>query len=117
METQTGATLGSRAMRIRVVDAAAPIEPSVPLRKIVSRYLVMLIGVLLSLAILYGLNLAEVAASSLFFWTLIGVVVAIGWIIFLIIPIANKRDPLYDRMASTAVIRASHDDRQGDRAH
>jgi uncharacterized RDD family membrane protein YckC len=123
METQTGATLGSRAMRIRVIDAAAPVVPSVPLRKIVLRYLAMLIGVLPILAVLliyfgpYGLDLEEIAASSFFVWVFIGVIVLNGWIIFLIVQIAKKRDPLYDRMAGTAVIRASHDHRQDNRAH
>lgn len=50
METRTGATLGSRAMRIRVIDVAAPAGPSVPLRKIVLRYLVMLLGLIPALA-------------------------------------------------------------------
>jgi len=110
-------------MRIRVIDAAAPIVPSVPLRKIVLRYLAMLIGVLPALAILliyfgpYGLDLEEIAASSFFVWVFIGAIVLNGWIIFLIVQIAKKRDPLYDRMAGTAVIRASHDHRHDNRAH
>ena len=41
METRTGTTLGSRAMRIRVIEATTPAGPNIPLCKIVSRYLVM----------------------------------------------------------------------------
>lgn len=58
METRTGATLGSRAMRICVIDAAAPDGPGVPLSKIVMRYLAMMIGclpILAGLLIYFGL--------------------------------------------------------------
>ena len=50
METRTGATLGKRAMGIRVIDAAAPDACGVPLRKVAMRYLAMLIGFLPILA-------------------------------------------------------------------
>jgi hypothetical protein len=33
--------------------------------------------------------------------------VLFGWIIFLSAQMARKRDPLYDRIAGTAVVRAS----------
>jgi len=51
MEARTGASLGDRAMRIRVVDAAVPAAPSVPLRKIVTRYLAASVGFLPMLAV------------------------------------------------------------------
>jgi hypothetical protein len=37
-----------------------------------------------------------------------------GWAIFLVVQIARKRDPLYDKMAGTAVVRALHDHQNGD---
>jgi hypothetical protein len=109
METRTGATLGSRTMRIRVIDAAKPAVLSVPLRKIALRYLAMLIGFLpyfFAGLRLYGSDIEDIAASSVFMWLLvIGGGVALGWIIFLSVQIACKRDPLYDWMAGTAVVR------------
>jgi uncharacterized RDD family membrane protein YckC len=59
METRTGATLGGRATRIRVLNAAATDASGVPLRKSMVRYLVLCIGtrhrpVLLRLLRRYG---------------------------------------------------------------
>jgi uncharacterized RDD family membrane protein YckC len=122
METRTGATLGKRAMQLRVIDSAAPVGSRVPPRKIVLRYLVMAIGILpilvlnLAVPLIYGSDLEELAkfiASSFFLWVFIGgYMVGTGWAILLIVQVAKKRDPLYDRMAGTAVLRASHDHRQ-----
>lgn len=148
METRTGATLGSRAMGIRVIDAAAPAAPSVPLRKIVLRYLAVLIGLLPTFAgliIYFGLHGSLDQLDMLFklsrgdsLWTKVelgagalqwhpifgelldlpdillgaapplfgaGAMVLGGWVIFLMVQIARKRDPLYDRIAGTAVVR------------
>ena len=116
MEARTGASLGDRAMRIRVVDAAVPAAPSVPLRKIVTRYLAASVGFLpmlavalayLSLAYLYGADLEEISASSIFTWLGITGAAAFGWVIFLTVQIIRKRDPLYDRIAGTAVVRVA----------
>jgi hypothetical protein len=105
METRTGTTLGSRAMRIRVIEATTPTGPNIPLCKIVSRYLVLLIGVLPFLADIYfGSVINELAGSS---FTSVAVAVLFGWIIFLSVQMARKRDPLYDKIAGTAVVRAS----------
>jgi uncharacterized RDD family membrane protein YckC len=116
MEARTGASLGDRAMRIRVVDAAVPAAPSVPLRKIVTRYLAASVGFLpmlavalayLSLAYLYGADLEEIPASNIFTWLGITGAAAFGWVIFLTVQIIRKRDPLYDRIAGTAVVRVA----------
>jgi uncharacterized RDD family membrane protein YckC len=112
-EARTGATLGDRAMRIRVVDAAVPAAPSVPLRKIVTRYLVASVGFLpmlavaLALAYQYGADFEEIAASNIFTWLGITAAAAFGWVIFLTVQIIRKRDPLYDRIAGTAVLRVA----------
>jgi uncharacterized RDD family membrane protein YckC len=111
METRAGATLGDRATRIRVVDAAVPAAPSVPLRKIVTRYVAVLAGFLPMLAVAlvyfwqYGADLEEFAASNIYRWLLITGAVALGWILFLNVQIIRKRDPLYDKIAGTAVVR------------
>src|SRR5262249_25574786 len=73
-EARTGATLGDRAMRIRVVDAAVPAAPSVPLRKIVTRYLAASVGFLpmLAVALAYfwpnGPAFVENSPSKIFTW-------------------------------------------------
>jgi uncharacterized RDD family membrane protein YckC len=113
METRTGATLGDRAMRIRVIDAAVPAAPSVPVRKIVTRYLAVSVGFLPMLAVAlayfgpYGPDFEEIAASNIFTWLWITGAAAFGWVIFLTVQIIRKRDPLYDRIAGTAVVRVA----------
>jgi uncharacterized RDD family membrane protein YckC len=108
-ETRTGATLGKYAMGIRVIDAAAPAGPTVPLRKIALRYLVMLIGfVWIFFAPSYS-RFDESVSSRLYdFVFSAGVLVLLAWITFVNVQIARKRDPLYDRMAGTAVVRAAN---------
>ncbi len=56
METRAGATLGKRVMGMRVIDVAAPARPSVPLRKIALRYLVLLTPILAGLLAFLGLQ-------------------------------------------------------------
>src|SRR5262249_44052909 len=86
-ETRTGATLGKYAMGIRVIDAAAPVGSTVPLRKIVLRYLVMLIGFVW---ILFTPSYSAYSPPyDLVFDA--GLLVLIGWIIFLNVQIARKR--------------------------
>ena len=151
MEARSGATLGSRAMGIRVVDVRQPASSSVPLRKIALRYLSMLIGFLPLLAVLvvslrsygspadlrtflasvsgwdplmsdggswrvqwnpYLLNLPEHLLGPATSWpgddgwpSGVAVILADLWIIVLAVQIAMKRDPVYDRVAGTAVLR------------
>jgi uncharacterized RDD family membrane protein YckC len=111
MERRTGATLGNLTMRIRVIEAAEPDYLGVPLRKIIFRYLVMLIGFvpLITVALVYGVrygeNLEAVADSDVFAWLQIAGIAGVGWGIFLTVPVVRKRDPLYDRIAGTAVVR------------
>jgi hypothetical protein len=111
METRTGATLGNLAMRIRVIETAEPDYLGVPLRKITFRYLVMLIGFLplvvvaLVYGVQYGNDLDAAARSGVFTWLVVAGIVALGWGVLLSIQAALKRDPLYDRIAGTTVVR------------
>jgi RDD family protein len=117
METQTCATLGDRWTRVRVVDASAPDAYGVPLRKIIIRYLATLIGfapmvaVWLVYAVRYGLDIEaiiEAIAETDFFTLLILTgIPAFGWLVLISVQIAMKRDPLYDSIAGTAVVRVT----------
>ena len=110
-ETRTGASLGDRATRIVVVDTLSPADASIPLRKIIVRYLVMLIGLvpMLGAALVFlgpfGPDIDELADSAYFTWLWATGVFAIGWGLYLSIAIIRKRDPLYDKIAGTAVVR------------
>ena len=49
-------------------------------------------------------DLEALAESDFFIWLTLSGIVAFGWLVFICAQIAMKRDPLYDRIAGTAVI-------------
>jgi RDD family len=108
---KTGRSLGARVVKIRVVDTAQPGAPGVPLGKVIIRYLAMLIGAVPVLAVM-GYRLATSGGSAdaiftagFFQWFIYAGAVAAIWCIVLIVQIARKKDPVYDRLAGTAVLR------------
>jgi uncharacterized RDD family membrane protein YckC len=112
MKAVTGATLGDRRMGIRLVDAAMPDCGGVAWHQITIRYLAMLVGFVPGLAVMLiffvahgDANPEAVAANDLFAWIGTIGILYLGWIAFLCVPVIRKRDPLYDRMAGTAVVR------------
>lgn len=110
-ETRTGASLGDRATRIVVIDALSPADASIPLRKIIVRYLAMLIGLLPMLVVTliflgpFGPDIDALADSAYSKWLWAAGAFAIAWGLYLAITIIRKRDPLYDKIAGTAVVR------------
>jgi uncharacterized RDD family membrane protein YckC len=114
METRTGATLGSRATRIRVRNTAAPDVTGVPLRKIIVRYVGLFLGlgppfaIFLIYFVFYGGDLEAMFDSKPFLWAAAAAtVLGLGWTIVLIAQMIAKHDPIYDRIAGTAVVRTS----------
>ena len=111
MTWKTGATLGARVVKIRVIDTANPGAPGVPLGKAIVRYLAMLIGAVPALALLIyqvaivGGSADEIFTGNFFRWFAIAGLLWALWLLALIIQIARKRDPWYDRLAGTAVVR------------
>ena len=138
METWNGATIGSRVLRIRVVDVAEPNAFGVSYRKIIARYLAMLGGLIPMLIVgLYSVEIYGSAKFSVYTSIKPGGVPALPlsifplelvlnpedstrlvvsiwisnqilaiWCLVLIVQIACKRDPYYDRIAGTAVLRS-----------
>jgi hypothetical protein len=110
MVWKTGKTLGARAVRIRVIDVANPGAPSVPLGRVIGRYLAMLIGA----APLFALLIYQYAATGgsadamftgqFFQWFTYAGVLGAGWAIVVIGQMGLKIDPVYDRLAGTAVV-------------
>jgi uncharacterized RDD family membrane protein YckC len=120
MEAATGATLGNRWTRTRVVNALEPKARRVPLSKVIIRHLMMWTGAvpLLVVYIVYGLryrlDLDSMAQGGLFQWLYLAGSLAFIWLIFICVQIAGKRDPIYDSIAGTAVVQvAPGDDREG----
>jgi uncharacterized RDD family membrane protein YckC len=107
---KTGRTLGARVVGIRVVDADNPDVPGVPLHKSILRYLAMFIGAVPAFAILIqryavaGGNADAMFTVDVFRWFAFAAVVGALWEIVLIIQIARKTDPIYDRLAGTAAL-------------
>jgi uncharacterized RDD family membrane protein YckC len=110
MVWKSGRTLGARVVGVRVVDAEYPDTPGVPLRKAIIRYLAMFVGALPACALwVYRYVVAKGSADAMFTadafrWFTITAIVGALWTIVLIIQIVSKRDPVYDRLAGTAVL-------------
>jgi RDD family len=107
---KTGRTLGGRIAGIRVVDTRSPETSGVPLGKTIIRYLAILIGAVPALALLvYAIVAGGDGPHATFtpdLFRLIPFAAVIGgiWAIVLIVQVALKTDPIYDRLAGTAVL-------------
>jgi uncharacterized RDD family membrane protein YckC len=108
---KSGKTLGSRILKVRVIDTANPGAAGVPLRKTIVRYLAMMIGAAPAIAIFLYQRIAvggtadEMFTSGFFQWIGYAAVFGAIWVLVLIVQVARKRDPVYDRLAGTAVVR------------
>jgi uncharacterized RDD family membrane protein YckC len=107
---KTGRTLGARCLGIRVADAAEPGAAAVPLGKVIVRYLAMIIGVVPMIAVLIYQRATKGSADAMFtadffHWFVYAGVFAVLWLIVLMYQIVRKTDPVYDRLAGTAVVR------------
>jgi uncharacterized RDD family membrane protein YckC len=107
---KTGRTLGDRVVGVRVVDVAAPSVSGVPIRKAIIRYLAMAIGAVPAFAVLiyhYAVSAGGADAiftGSFFQWFMYAGAFGLLWIVVLSFQVASKKDPVYDRLAGTAVV-------------
>jgi uncharacterized RDD family membrane protein YckC len=112
MVWKTGRTVGARTVGVRVVDAARPATPGVPLGRTIIRYLAMVIGVIPMFAVLIYQRVAvggsadAMFTGGFFHWFMAAGGLAALWILVLIVQIARKQDPVYDRLAGTAALRS-----------
>lgn len=117
MEYRSGATVGKRLLGIRTIDVDSPSQGGIPFRKAFLRQLAMLIGLIplalvlivgLALIYFYDTDLANVlSGETLIVAMAIAGIIDVIWIVWIIISVTGKRDPIYDRMAGTAVIRTA----------
>jgi uncharacterized RDD family membrane protein YckC len=111
MVWKTGRTLGARVVSVRVVDVANPDAAGVPLGKTIIRYLAILIGAVPVLALFLYQNATKGGDADAMFtagfvqWFVVAGVIGAIWMIVLLVQIAWKSDPFYDRLAGTAVLR------------
>jgi uncharacterized RDD family membrane protein YckC len=111
MVWKTGRSLGARALGVRVVDTAQADAPGVPIGKTMIRYLAMAIGFVPAFALLIYQFATHAATADAMFsagsvrrFTYAGGF-ALLWVVVLIFQIALKKDPVYDRLAGTAVVK------------
>jgi uncharacterized RDD family membrane protein YckC len=108
---RAGATLGDRVLRIVVIDTSAPQKIGLPLRKATLRYLAIPIGYIpLFVFLIYKLqinggDLNQFMSSDSLGWIYPPTILAAIWVIMIVAQIALKRDPIYDRLVGTAVVR------------
>lgn len=111
LQTKTGRTLGDRAMGIRLVGSSDDSSVGVALRKVVFRILSLGIGfypMLIVGALSYlmtGSAQPFVPNVPLLILAALAAIANAVWCVTLIVQIARKRDPYYDRIAGTAVLR------------
>jgi uncharacterized RDD family membrane protein YckC len=110
-KSQQGRTLGDRATKIAVVNADPDFSSPVRAKKLAIRYLVMaafiapIILVQIYFGIASGMSADRLGASGFLRWLAAAL---IPFFIFLCVSVyqtIRKRDPLYDRIAKTAVVR------------
>jgi uncharacterized RDD family membrane protein YckC len=111
MECRFGATLGKRLLHIRAADIAELRRTGIPLRKAVLRNLLIPIGVVPMLVVLFVSYIANKGdpegtfGGNFFVWFGAAGVVGTVWNLWVLIEIVRKRDPIYDKIAGTAVLR------------
>lgn len=110
-ETYFGRTGGKRLLGIRVVDLKNPEKIRVPLRKVALRYFLMWAGVwpmFIALFVPYLANGGDIEATSrgsVFIWLALSGIFCAIWCLWIFVQIVCKRDPIYDRIAGTAVLK------------
>lgn len=113
LESRSGATVGKRLLGMRVIDPANPARVGIPLGKAVIRNLAMWIGaipaLLMMIMILFLSTDPLGAMSGSGFWLAFtaAALIEIAWFIWIIVSVSKKRDPIYDRIAGTSVLRTS----------
>lgn len=111
MISKTGKTVGDRLLGVKVLDTARPEQSGVAVHRVVARYLAMGIGLVPGLVLLVYLRLtsdgsADAMFAGNFLQWLVGALLIYGlWCLLLIVQIARKKDPAYDRLAGTMVVR------------
>ncbi|PSJ57199.1 RDD family protein [Kumtagia ephedrae] len=113
METRFGRTVGKRVAAIRVVEAAYPDRSGIPAGKALLRQIAMWIGLAPGLiASIVMMSFFSAAELEPFFQSpyfvpglIIFFLIGLGWIVWIVVSLVRKRDPVYDRIAGTSVLR------------
>jgi uncharacterized RDD family membrane protein YckC len=111
LEHRLGATLGKKWLGLRVIDVRQMDRPRIPLGQAVARNLLLWIGLYPMLIVFLGAlligsgGLEGLMNGGFFAWFMASGLLGIAIYIWIVIAIARKRDPIYDALARTAVVR------------
>jgi len=111
MEWRSGATVGKRLLKMRAFEAGNTTGVGIPLSKAVIRNLAMWIGIIPALLVMAKIlfftadPLTAMTGSG--FWLAFAVAFAIevAWLVWIIVSVSRKSDPIYDRLAGTSLVR------------
>lgn len=113
MEWRFGETFGKRATGIRVVDAGNPARIGIPPGRAMLRQLAIYGGLLplLLVEIVTVLFVGDAArlealvtSPSYILLLVIAGLAGLAWAIWILVSLARRHDPIYDRLAKTAVV-------------
>lgn len=110
METAFGAGVGKQIVGLKVIDRQNSRDRGLSLGKALLRNAFMYTGAVPVVAVLlFASSTADPlgAMASSGFWTAFAVAAAleVAWIIWILVSLIAKRDPIYDRLAKTSVVR------------
>jgi uncharacterized RDD family membrane protein YckC len=113
MEWRSGETLGKRATGIRVVDVRNPAGTGIPFGRALVRQVATYAGLLPLVALEIGtvIFVSDVArlealmtSQSYILLLVVAGLFGLAWMIWILVSLARKHDPIYDRLAKTAVV-------------
>ncbi len=113
MEWRFGETFGKYATGIRVVDVEDPASIGIPFGRALLRQIAMYGGVLPFMALEIGIVMfvsdaaqleAIMTSPSHTLLMIAAGLVGLAWVIWVLVSLARKRDPIYDRLAKTTVV-------------
>jgi uncharacterized RDD family membrane protein YckC len=113
MEWRSGETFGKRATGIRVVDAKDPARAGIPFGRALLRQVATYGGLLPFLVLEIGIVMFVSDATQLEAWVtspsyillmIIAGLAGLAWAIWIMVSLARKHDPIYDRLAKTTVV-------------
>jgi uncharacterized RDD family membrane protein YckC len=110
LEHRLGATLGKQWLGLRVIDIRQMDRSGIPLGKAFARNLLLWIGaypmlVALLVAWLVGSGLEGLMSGGFFSWFMAAGLLGFAILVWIVVAVARKHDPVYDTIAGTAVVR------------
>ncbi|PSH69733.1 hypothetical protein CU102_05520 [Phyllobacterium brassicacearum] len=104
MEYRFGRTFGKQMLGIRTIDTDDPAQTGIPLKKAFFRQLAMWIGATPALLLLSYLTVAPYLTSGVVAAMILTWLIGMVWLIWIIVSVSKKQDPIYDRLVGTAVV-------------